>query len=258
MKKPLLIQIVILSIHCFLIAQVNTEAMRNDDEIEGLKNKFSLELEYEKADSEVLELSSAYRVDYKSKNNFHAFLAIKYNNGFEKESDQEKNIIKNKGFAHLRATKNISENFGIESFTQYEFNDFLLISSRQLIGLGSRLELNHGKTANTFLGIGLMKEIEKYKGEGENLNNEDLIRSTNYIRNSMEISSNVTLGNTCYIQIATDDLNDYRILYDGKINFNISESIDFEFSVNYRYDNEPHGNLESSYVQISNGLSIEF
>ena len=68
-------------------AQVNTEAMR-DDEKEWFKNRFSLDMEYERADTEVLDLASEYRVDYNLKNNFHTFLAIKYDNGFEKEKRQ--------------------------------------------------------------------------------------------------------------------------------------------------------------------------
>ena len=244
---------------CILIgiagAQVNTEAMR-DDEKEGFKNKFSLDMEYEKADTEVLDLASEYRIDYNIKNNFHTFLAIKYDNGFEKEKNQESNIIQNKGFVHLRATKIIKDKFGLEAFTQYEFNEFLLLSSRQLFGAGARIKINHGENATTFFGIGAMNENEKYDTVTEQDKNQ--LRSTNYIKNSLEIGANIVIGNTCYFQIAPQSSDDYRVLYDGEINFQVSENLSFDFSVNYRYDNEPHGGLENSYIQISNGISIVF
>ena len=42
----------------------------------SLKNKFDLDIGYEKANSEVLELSGQYRFDYIKQDNFHSFMII--------------------------------------------------------------------------------------------------------------------------------------------------------------------------------------
>jgi hypothetical protein len=230
--------------------------MRGEDNIDGFKNQFNLDLGYEKANSEVLDLAVEYRLDYIRKDNFHSFMVINLENGFEKENNSPKNIITNKGFIHLRATKNVVTNYQMEVFTQYEFNEFLLLNDRYLLGAGLRTAFHKSELADTYLGIGLMVEKETYNLDIDN--EKSLLRSTNYIKNNIALSSNIDLSNTCYFQIASDDLNDYRILYDGGLDFHVNDFFAFTIELNYRYDNAPHGDLGSSYIQISNGVSFNF
>ncbi len=230
--------------------------MRGEDNIEGFKNQFNLDLGYEKANSEVLDLAVEYRLDYIKKDNFHSFMVINLENGYEKENNSPKNIITNKGFIHLRATKNVVTNYQMEVFTQYESNEFLLLNDRYLLGAGLRTAFHKSELADTYLGIGLMVEKETYNLDIENEKN--LLRSTNYIKNNITLSSNIDLSNTCYFQIASDDLNDYRILYDGGLDFHVNDYFAFTIELNYRYDNDPHGDLGSNYIQVSNGISLNF
>ena len=246
----------IISVLTVVQGQVNTEAMRSENNSDGFKNQFNLELGYEKANSEVLDLAVEYRLDYIKKDNFHSFMVINLENGFEKENNSPKNIITNKGFIHLRTTKNVVANYQMEVFTQYEFNDFLLLNDRYLLGSGLRIGFHKSKLADTYLGIGFMYEKEIYNLDIEN--EKSLLRSTNYIKNNIALSSNIDLSNTCYFQIASDDLNDYRILYDAGLDFHVNHFFAFTIELNYRYDNAPHGELGSSYIQIANGVSFNF
>ena len=239
-----------------LTSQVNTEGMRSEDNRDGFKNQFNLDLGFEKANSEVLELATKYRLDYIMQDNFHSFMIINFENGYEKENNTRRNIITNKGFIHFRTTKNVLKNYQMEVFTQYEFNEFLLLNDRYLLGAGLRIGFNNNKLSTTYLGIGLMIENETYDLLIEN--EKSLLRSTNYIKNNFALSANIELNNTAYFQIASDDFNDYRILYDGGLDFNVNESFAFTIELNYRYDNDPHGDLGRSYIQISNGMSFNF
>ncbi len=236
-----------------LASQVNTEAMRSAENRDGFQNKFNLELGYERANSEVLELAAQYRLDYIKQDNLHSFMIINFNNGYEKEDTL--NIITNKGFIHLRTTKNILKNYQMEVFTQYEFNEFLLLNDRYLIGLGLRIGFQKNKRANTYLGMGFMYEKETYDIIDVE-NEKSLLRLTNYIKNNFTMGTNIVLNNTAYFQIASDDFYDYRILYDGGLEFHVNDFFAFTISLNYRYDNDPHGELGSSYIQISNGMSF--
>jgi len=239
-----------------LTSQVNTEAMRSDENRDAFQNEFNLEIGYEKANSEVFEVAAKYRLDYIKQDNFHSFMIINFENGYEKEDHSLKNIITNKGFIHLRTTKNVLKNYQMEVFTQYEFNEFLLLSDRYLVGLGLRIGFQKNERTNTYLGMGFMYEKETYHTNIEK--DENLLRSTNYIKNNFAFSSNIELNNTAYFQIASDDFNDYRILYDAGLEFHANDFFAFIISLNYRYDNDPHGNLESGYIQISNGMSFNF
>ena len=248
--------IVSISLFDSIAGQVNTEAMRSEDDRFGFSNQFSLDVGYEKASSEVLDLASEYRLDYINQNNLHSFMIISLENGYEKEEHTPKNIITNKGFVHLRTTKKLTPKYQVEIFTQYEFNEFLLLNDRYLLGSGLRIGFNNYKLANTYLGIGFMAENESYDLDIENEMN--LLRSTNYIKNNITLNSKIELSNTAYFQIASDDFNDYRILYDGGLDFHVTDFFAFTFELNYRYDNDPQGDLGNSYVQVTNGVSFNF
>ena len=239
----------------YVICQVNTEAMRNAKDNTGITNSLGFDFGFEKSNQEVMEIAGKYRLDYISKNGMHSFFVINYDNGYEKESDQ-KNSIVNKGFSHLRFTKNISDLLYVELFMQYGFNDFLLMKERQLFGSGIRYNIVNREKINGFLGVGLMREDEKY--DLETNENMSLLRSTNYFTWHFKISDNTTLQNTAYYQFDLYRSSDNRLLYDGDLNIALNERLAFTLTLNYRQDSEPHGDLGKSYIQLKNGIEYIF
>ena len=239
-----------------LLAQINTEAMRSENVTDGFINKVNVDFGIEKADAEVIELAAAYRVDYFNPTGLHIFFILNYENGYEQKKGLDKNQVVNKGFGHLRMTKMISSKLFFEIFTQFGFNDFLLMKDRKLAGSGLRYKMVSNDRMNTFLGIGLMQENEIYDMVNEP--EKKLLRSTNYLRWNINISENTELYNTVYYQVSSSDINDYRLLYDGSIDFSVNENLSFFIELNYRYDNDPHGNMGKSYVQLNNGIEFTF
>jgi hypothetical protein len=253
-------RIVKILLSCFIyigivFAQVNTESMRQEETMEGFNSTLGFDFGLEKSDQEVMEIVGEYRIDYFSSGGLHTFLVLKYENGHKKESS-EKNTIVNKGFGHLRMTKNISPDLFLELFTQFGFNDFLLMKDRKLYGSGIRYKVIDNDKLNAFVGIGAMKEEEQYNLDTENF--KSLFRSTNYFTWQIYISENVTLNNTAYYQLETSKPKDYRILYDGDFEFELNDKLTFTFTLNYRYDNDPHGDLGKTYIQVSNGIEFSF
>ena len=239
-----------------LLAQINTEAMRSENVTDGFINKVNVDFGIEKADAEVIELAAAYRVDYFNPTGLHIFFILNYENGYEQKKGLDKNQVVNKGFGHLRMTKMISSKLFFEVFTQFGFNDFLLMKDRKLAGGGLRYKMVSNDRMNTFLGIGLMQENEIYDIVNEP--EKKLLRSTNYLRWNIIIAENTKLYNTVYYQFSSSDINDYRLLYDGSIDFSVNENLSFFIELNYRYDNDPHGNMGKSYIQLNNGIEFTF
>ena len=239
-----------------LLAQINTEAMRSENVTDEFINKVNVDFGIEKADAEVIELAASYRLDYFNPTGLHVFFILNYENGYEQEKGLEKNQVVNKGFGHLRMTKMISSKLFFEVFTQFGFNDFLLMKDRKLAGSGLRYKMVSNDRMNTFLGIGLMQENEIYDIVNEP--EKKLLRSTNYLRWNINIAENTQLYNTVYYQFSFSDINDYRLLYDGSINFSVNENLSFFIELNYRYDNDPHGNMGKSYIQLNNGIEFTF
>ena len=239
-----------------LLAQINTEAMRSENVTDEFINKVNVDFGIEKADAKVIELAAAYRLDYFNPTGLHVFLILNYENGYEQKKGLEKNQVVNKGFGHLRMTKMISSKLFFEVFTQFGFNDFLLMKDRKLAGSGLRYKMVSNDRMNAFLGIGLMQENEIYDIVNEP--EKKLLRSTNYLRWNINIAENTQLYNTVYYQFSFSDINDYRLLYDGSINFSVNENLSFFIELNYRYDNDPHGNMGKSYIQLNNGIEFTF
>ena len=252
MKNSIIIILIIGSLH----AQINTEAMRSENVNDGFINKVNVDFGIEKADAELIELAAAYRLDYFNPTGLHVFLILNYENGYEQEKGLEKNQVVNKGFGHLRMTKMVSSKLFFEVFTQFGFNDFLLMKDRKLAGSGLRYKMVSNDRMNAFLGIGLMQENEIYDIVNEP--EKKLLRSTNYLRWNINIAENTQLYNTVYYQFSFSDINDYRLLYDGSINFSVNEKLSFVIELNYRYDNDPHGNMGKSYIQLNNGIEFTF
>ena len=239
-----------------LLAQINTDAMRSENVTDKFINKVNVDFGIEKADAKVIELAAAYRLDYFNPTGLHVFLILNYENGYEQEKGLEKNQVVNKGFGHLRMTKMISSKLFFEVLTQFGFNDFLLMKDRKLAGSGLRYKMVSNDRMNTFLGIGLMQENEIYDLVNEP--GKKLLRSTNYLRWNINITENTEFNNTVYYQFSSSDINDYRLLYDGSINFSVNENLSFFIELNYRYDNDPHGNMGKSYIQLNNGIEFTF
>jgi hypothetical protein len=225
-------------------------------EADGVVHQFGLGVELEKADVEVVDIAAEYRLDIALNKRLTSFLILNYENGYEKEKSADKNIIVNKGFGHFRMTKSLTEKYFIEGFTQYGFNDFLDLENRFLVGSGLRIKLNENDRMTTFMGIGAMQENEKYGLQTEP--EKKLIRSTNYMKHTWNISESVQINNTVYFQAYVSDTKDYRVLYDGGLEIAIVESLSISMEVNYRYDNLPHGSLGKTYLQVSNGISFIF
>ena len=237
------------------VSQVNTEAMRNTKERSGFANTLGFDFGFEKSKEEVLEVAGKYRLDFMGKNGLQSFLVLSYENGYEKE-DAEKNSIVNKGFGHLRFTKNMFDKFFIEVFTQYGFNDFLLMNERRLYGSGIRYRILNREILSGYVGVGAMHEEEIYNlGSDFNMN---LLRSTNYLSWKIRFNETSSLQNTAYYQFDTKNTSDRRILYDGDLNIALNNKLVFTLSLNFRYDSEPHGDLGKTYIQLKNGIEYIF
>ena len=237
------------------VAQVNTEWMRDENVEKTFTNKLKLDFGYETSQDEIFDLLLTGSSNFYLQNNLHAFLIMNYQNGFVSNNDQ-KDIILNRGFGHLRFTKKIISNLDIELFFQAGFNDFILIKDRKLFGSGLRKKIVQKETINSFLGIGFMQEREVYdlKQNSEEL----LLRHTSYSTILYQMSDDIYFNNILYFQPSIRNIKDFRLLIDNEIQFKINDAFGLSININYRYDNEPHGNSKKSYFQINNGLEFDF
>ena len=255
-KKLNLVKIVI-SYFClsYAFAQVNTEWMRDENVEKIFTNTLKLDFGYETSKDEIFDLLLTGGSNFYLQNNLHAFLIMNYQNGFISTNDK-KEIIINRGFAHLRFNKRIISGIDIEFFFQAGFNDFILIKDRKLFGSGIRKKIVQNESIKSFLGFGLMQEKEVYdlKQNSEVL----LLRHTSYSTIVYQLSSDIDINNILYFQPSVKNINDFRILLENQLQFKINNVLRVNINMNYRFDNEPHADSKKSYFQISNGFEFDF
>lgn len=253
-KNLLFIFLLLFLTHTNAFATVNIEAIRQSDKDKGLYNNLSLNLTHSEGNTDISSRKIKLRSDYIAENN-HAFISASFQRG--KNNDKE---YMDKGFAHIRGITATNSTFAGELFAQREYNDFTLLKDRKLVGTGVRMsaisEEDESSQIRLFLGIGMMWEEETidYTPDEE----VKLRRSTNYLSFRWERKEKASLSATAYYQPSLKGPDDYRILFDGTIAFDITSQLSFTFDINYRYDSEPPIGVERKDMEITNGININF
>ena len=239
----------------YAVSQVNTEWMRDENVEKIFTNKLKLDFGYQTSQDEIFDLWLTGSSNFYLEDNLHAFLILNYQNGFISNNDQ-KEIILNRGFGHLRFTKKIIPDLDIELFFQAGFNDFILIKDRKLFGSGVRKNIIKKETIKSFLGIGFMQEREVY--DLKQNSEENLLRQTSYSTILYQLSEDIYINNILYFQPSIRSMNDFRLLSENELQFKINNVFRVNININYRFDNEPHGDSKKSYFQINNGFEFDF
>ena len=238
-----------------LTGQVNTEAMRRADSSLGWHSDLSADAGLIAGNSNLVDLKGGLRFDYLAPGG-HVFLVSQYQRGL-----QDTALFINKGFVHLRGVRYLRPGRALEGFVQQEFNEFINLRSRSLVGGGLRLEFPSpaDSTAGALglnLGIGLMWEREAPTDKAQET--VTLLRSTNYVVLRWAVDDRLALSSTAYFQVDTGSLSDYRIIWDGGLSITVYRRLALNLKVNLRYDSEPPGDIKPYDIELTNGLSYSF
>lgn len=256
MKKGILI---LLFFGCFwnLQAQVNTESFRKSDLAQGFYQAMNADLSLVAGNSEYMKLNAGFRVDWVLEHHY-LFGVVQYQRGLQNEE-----TFINKGFVHLRDVHKFCRLFRWEMFVQKEFNDFISLKDRNLIGGGLRTaalstNLKEAKTQalNFYVGTGLMWEHEKI--DTKPVQDTRIWRSTNYISFRWHINKLVDCNLVSYYQVHLKRVADYRILLESALKFKLTEHLTFTTRFDLRYDNEPPFEIKKYDLEMKNGVLVRF
>jgi len=242
-----------------LNGQVNTEKFRKFSDKEGFLFNAGFRFGYSSGNSEYLTVDGTARLDYNGNKN-DAFLVGNYD---FKQTNEAK--VTNKGFLHLRGIHHFSANFAGETFVQQEFNEFLLLADRKLIGAGGRYQwinyLSPNDSVSGFasnLGLGLMLEHEVYNtGEDKKTTiTLDPVRVTSYLTLDWAITDRINAWGVIYFQPDITKIHNFRSIAETGMEIWLIGRMYFTIDLSYRYNNEPVGNVKNYDLVIKNGLRI--
>jgi putative salt-induced outer membrane protein YdiY len=239
-------------------AQINTEKLRKKSMQPGFSGNAGVEFGLNAGNSSYLSLSGNLRLDYLI-NNLDFFLVSNYE---YKEGNGQKIIYQ--GFTHLRCDITLSQKTSLEFFTQKEFNDFISLKDRNLIGSGFRFKIitqttgdNKNSSVNIFLGIGAMFENEAYNAQPFMIT-KNLIRSTNYLDFFWQPDTLIRFSLVNYFQPYVLSIKNFRWLADAKLEFFISQDFSFTTHFTLRYDNQPVTKIKKYDLALTNGITVSF
>ncbi len=160
----------------------------------------------------------------------------------------------------MRSIRRFIGKFSGELFVQKEFDDFILLKDRNLVGGGFRTVLiqldSTNKKLRLFLGDGAMWENEKLHTNP--VSQTKILRSTNYLSFQMRLNNIININFVGYYQVNLERFRNYRILVEGSLGFNLTKSITFQTNFNLRFDNEPPKTIKKNDLELTNGLKFSF
>lgn len=237
--------------------QVNTEKFRRYADQEGYIFNTKLLLGYSDGNSKYISVDGTLRLDYNGKKN-NAFIVGNYE---FKETDASK--VVNKGFIHLRGVRPFHETLALEGFLQQEFNEFLYLNDRKLVGASLRTRLINWQspkdsisTFSSYLGLGLMYEYEIYDvQEGENLTViQNTLRTSTYLTLDLNLSNRINCWAVGYFQPNIQAMHDFRAVLETGVEIWVIGRLYFTVDFSYRYNNQPVGDASNYDLVFKNGL----
>ncbi|MBT3232538.1 MAG: DUF481 domain-containing protein [Calditrichaeota bacterium] len=217
----------------------------------GLKTTGSFDLDLKKGNTNFVSYGAGIRLDY-WEGIYQSFAVASL-----KIAEKDETEFLNKSFIHIRGMRRTSKYVTTEMFAQIEWNKFLNLKLRRLLGGGFRIHLlDKSEALSLHLGLGVM-----YEGEQNTISSEadkNILRSSNYITGGCDLKENINLLTTGYFQPDMSDPADFRFIMESSLNVEMSEHFTFSTALKYRYDSQPSAGLEDYDLNVTNGIKLTF
>ena len=233
-------------------AQVNIEQRRKKLDRNGLAAGVELYFTLNQGNTDAVKFDNSGSLVFRA-NRHLTFLLARFSMG-EKSGAR----FINKGMGHLRYNYMLSPAFFWEIFTQSEYNEFILLNFRGLVGTGARFILAGNDNINAVCGLAVMGEYEELDDDAPKMVISRLTRASSYISVIISLSDAVDFGNIIYIQPSLQDIEDIRILNDANLICRITNRFSFKTSLSLRFDNQPPDNVKKHDLEVNNGLVWDF
>lgn len=216
---------------------VNIESDRGADK-QGLHGSNEVGLSLQRGNVQVFQYQVGIRADYiKDKHHGLVIGSIAY-------GENEGEPFQDQSYAHLRWTAMWHDHVGTEVFAQTQKAKFQLLTLRQLTGCGLRFTMFKDTLA---LGVGGMSDYERISTL--KTGSQD-IRATSYIRIGKEWENKIKGQLITYFQPLFTDLEDYRILTTGSLEFSVNKIFSLVNELNYAYDTRPPEQVINEDMQV--------
>ncbi len=170
---------------------------------------------------------------------------------------EEGESIQGNAFAHIRAEVGDLDRLQVFGFIQSSNNDVLLMTSRNLVGVGLKRSLWSGDRSYGTASWGGFWEAESYSAEFE-VSPTELIRNSVVFSGGWHANENLNLRYTVYVQSDVRQWSDSRAFFEWTWDVAIANQMSFEWNLGVRWDGDPHAGLNPVDLGSTVGLRFGF
>lgn len=164
-----------------------------------------------------------------------------------------------KAFAHLRYTRRFTPTWLGEAFVQWEHDRFRRINTRELFGLGPRVELFDGEVFSLAGGTAYMLEQTSRRDEdASTAASEWKHRSSTYATLTYRPHNHIALSETFYYQVSFADVKDYVLLSIFGAHFTVTPVLSSGVDVRVRTESAAPPGVEPTDLEVLSSLNLTF
>ncbi|KIG16409.1 putative outer membrane protein [Enhygromyxa salina] len=227
---------------------LNVEQVRLHPDQDGLYGGVQFGIDFSAGNTNRLDLRSSASLAYRHGRHVAFLLGSSQVSTRTQPSDELSQLLRpesrfvNKANAHLRYNYELLSWLTAEAFTQLERNEFLLLKSRVLFGIGPRfVAVNNGEFS---LALGT-----DYMFEHESLDPARVLsplppqtnvhRWSSYLSLIYAANDRLNMSSTTYVQPRFDLFSDLRLLSEAMLDVTLLEPISIRLTLRLRWDSDP-------------------
>jgi hypothetical protein len=258
-------------------AQVNIEKLRVLPQEDGTSGQFNLNTAFTQGNIDFLDFAlGSYLAQVSGPHLFFwvtnvRFAAKRTQSDYQAEPfvdlmDDEAHFS-NKMLTHVRYNYNLTDWLAAEIYSQYEFNEFLLLDRRLLGGIGPRFTILDASGGGLWFGTSAMLEnervIEETIAEGVDPDST-VVRSSNYATSELNPTEEVSWVTTVYFQPRVPEFGDFRVIGETGITYKVTDTFAFTLDFRVRHDSQvPETAPEipavvPTDISLKNGIAISW
>jgi len=234
-------------------AQVNTETLRLGEPREGLHGDLKGDLALKRGNTDFFQLGASGRTFYQ----VGVHTPLLFVRGEVGTQDDER--FAENGFVHARWTAMWwYPRAGSELFGQVQYDAFIDLKFRALIGAGPRFMVIDEDWVELFLGTGTMLEHEVLTIPADDPHPRQTLhhRSTSYLSLKVALAQTLALTNVAYYQPRWDRVSDFRVLEELALQADANDYLALVTSLVFRYDSEPPSTVVRYDLDLKVGIRV--
>ena len=235
-------------------AQVNVEALRQDDPPLGYSGAFGGDLTLRTGNVELLQIglnARLYRVTES------ATSLIVGNGGIGLLGGSS---FASSGLLHFRQTYQFNETILPEWWGQLNYDRPQLLDFRAVTGGGVRASFARGEWGQLGAGAALMLEHERLNlpDTAIHADRTTLIRWSTFLTLRLVPNENLVITSTTYVQPGFAEFRDLRALANFRVAASVTDELDLTISFDLRYDSRPPDLIAALDTSLRTGLRYTY